>query len=59
MWDEFGFGNSALKRHVMCSALTQLQKLKLFMFYVTGFITSANSVEEEQAVLVGVCCAWV
>lgn len=29
------------------------------MFYVTGFITLATSVEEEQAVLVGICCARV
>lgn len=37
----------------------QLQKLKFFMFYVTGFIASANSVGEEWGVLVGVCCARV
>lgn len=59
MWDEFGFGNFALKRHVTCSALTQLQKLKFFMFYVTGFTALANSVEEERAVWVGICCVWV
>ena len=39
MGDEFGFGNSASKRHVTCSALTQLQKLKFFTFYETGLLT--------------------
>lgn len=29
------------------------------MFYETGFITSANSAGEKQAVWVGICCAWV